>query len=268
MKSFKNHLSLIFALVSLLFSFQFLTGTTQVVDEYERYLGENYSIVAVSTTKLTYEAVSRVSIKIKGIEELDPTFMIDSLKDNLSPENIAYLKVTLPHFYKIKLYEYPSIKDRERIKEALLQIKSISKLETFAKNQNHIYDLLILNKTVLIVLTSLIAVIAVLLMVRQMEVWLYEHSQRMYIMSVFGASLFQKSAVLFLLAILDSIISTVIVVVSYYYLTMNQYIQSVFEEIGISKFRFDLVGDSVALLSLSFVLSILCVMYVIVNAED
>ncbi len=268
MRSFKNHISLILALIALLFSFQFLTGTNQIIEEYEKYLGENYAIVAVSTKELSFENVSRASVAIKSLEEIDPTFMVDSLKDNLSPENIAYLKVTLPRFYKIQLNMYPSARERERIKQALLQIKSITKLETFAKNQNKIYDLLILNKTVLVVLTTLIAVISILLIIRQMEVWLYEHNQRMYIMSVFGASLLQKSAVLFALAVIDSLVSTVIVIGSYYYLTINGYVRTVLEELGIAKFRFDIMGDSMALLSLSLILSILCVMYVIINSEE
>lgn len=239
-----------------------------MVEEYEKHLSENYAIVAVSNAPITMQTVLRATNAVKSIEELDPSFMIESLKENLSGENLAYLKVTLPKFYKISLKKYPSIKQRERIKEALLQITSIKKIETFAKSQNQIYELLILNKTVLIVLTSLIAVISILLMIRQMEVWLYEHNKRMYIMSVFGASLLQKSAVLFALAIIDSIISTIVVVVTYYYFTTNSHIQTLFNELGIAEFRFDITGDSLALLTLSLILSISCVIYVVINVED
>lgn len=268
MKSIRNHISLIFALMAMLFSFQFLSGTNQVVSEYENYLNENYSIIAVSTSELKLASLRKAAVGIKSLEEVDPTFVIDSLKENLSVENLEYLKTTLPKFYKISLFKYPTIKERERLKEALSRVKSISKIETFAKSQNQIYELLSLNKTILIVISTLVFFISMLLMVRQMELWLVEHESRMYIMSIFGASLWQKSAVLFALSIVDSIISSLIVVVSYYYLTSNLYIQSVLEEIGIHEFRFDVFSDSLNLLALALTLSILCVMYVIIKADD
>ncbi len=268
MRSIRNHISLIFALVAMLFSYQFLSGTNQVIDEYEDRLNENYSVVAVATGELTLNAVRKAAVGIRSVEEIDPTFLIDSLKDNLSQENVAYLKTTLPKFYKISLYEFPSSKERAKLKEGLLRINTVKKIETFAKTQDQIFNLLSLNKTILLVISSLVFIISMLLMIRQMELWLVEHESRMYIMSIFGASLWQKSAVLFALSVIDSIVSSFIVVVSYYYLTTNAYIVSVLEEIGIHEFRFNLFEDSLNLLGIALTLSILCVMYVIVKADD
>ena len=52
MKSIKNHLSLILALVSILFAMQTLTVTNRSIDAYKEKLKTNYSLVVVSNTKL------------------------------------------------------------------------------------------------------------------------------------------------------------------------------------------------------------------------
>jgi len=48
------------------------------------------------------------------------------------------------------------------------------------------------------------------LIVKQMEVWNFLHSQRMKVMEIFGASLFLRSKVLINMALIDAILSAII----------------------------------------------------------
>jgi cell division transport system permease protein len=51
MKSFKNHLSLVIALLSILFSIQIFIVVERSLDAYKENLADNYSIIVVSQKK-------------------------------------------------------------------------------------------------------------------------------------------------------------------------------------------------------------------------
>lgn len=268
MKSYKNHISLILAIIAVLFSYQFIVSTNAAVKEHEDLLNKNYSIIAVSNKPLDLRVLQNASPGIKDLEEIDPTFVVDSLKESISLENLSYLKIALPKFYKISLYRFPNVKDRQRIEDSLSRINSITRVEAFSKSQNQIYGLLVLVKTILTTIAGLVFVISTLLMIRQMELWFIEHKNRMGIMTIFGASTWQKSAALFLLSFIDSIISTIVVTAIYLYVTSNSYILALFEEVGITNIRFSLGSDTPTLFFISLVLSMFCVIYVIIRTDD
>ena len=52
MKSFKNHLSLVIALLSILFSIQIFIIADRSIESYKENLANNYSIIVVSQKKL------------------------------------------------------------------------------------------------------------------------------------------------------------------------------------------------------------------------
>ncbi|HEC1751807.1 TPA: ABC transporter permease, partial [Campylobacter lari] len=52
MKSFKNHLSLIFALMVMMFAFEFLIITNKTIEHYEKLLNKDYNIILVGKTHL------------------------------------------------------------------------------------------------------------------------------------------------------------------------------------------------------------------------
>lgn len=256
------------ALVSVLFSFLFMTNATKLVKGYEKTLNEGYSIIVVSKNKLDINRLRNASRGIKSLEEIDPTFVIDSLKDNVSFKNLSYLKKDLPFFYKVGLYRYPSVKERDRITQDLERINSITRIETFSKTQNQIYGLLVLIKAVLVVVTFLMLFVSGLLIIRQMEMWFIEHKDRMRIMSVFGASLWQKSANLFIVSIIDSVISTLVVSTLFFLLASSPTLALSFAEIGIDSLSFSFPFDILTLFGISIALSMSCVLYVIVKADE
>ena len=57
MKSFKNHLSLVIALLSILFSIQIFIVVDRSIDAYKVNLANNYSVIVVSQKKLDNKTI-------------------------------------------------------------------------------------------------------------------------------------------------------------------------------------------------------------------
>lgn len=268
MNSFKNHLSLIFALVALIASLQFFMSFSVMVQNYEESIGNDYAIVIVSKKPIELQSLIKIVPSASTLELIDPEFIVNEVRSAISEKSVQDLKANLPIFYKLKLNKYPSIQDRENIEKSVSNLDGVIKIESFAKTQNKIYKLLLLSKTIILVFAGLMFVIAFLLIVRQMEVWRYEHSDRINIMSIFGAPLWIRSAVLYRLAIIDSFISTAIVVGLFYYISADLLVNNSLREIGIPSVEFAVVKNGLILLGVALVISLGSVTYVIKKAQE
>jgi len=264
---FKNHLSLIFALIVMLLSIQSLSTLTKLSNEYEQKITKNYSIIIVCYTKTTLKELQKISPHIKSIAQITPDKVINSIKKGVSATNLALLKSTLPKFYRLKLDFYPSKKELEKLKKSLEKNKNISRVESFAKTQNIIYKMLILNKTIIGIFAVLVFLIAVLLVIRQMEVWRLKHSQRMKIMAIFGAPLWLRSAMLFRLAVVDSVIASVFVGGVFYYLSYSKEIKTYLEALSISGVEFG-AKSAFVLFLIAITISIFSIVYVIIKSDQ
>ena len=263
MKSLKNHISVIIPLFVLLFSLQFTLLADKIVDNYSANLTKDYSIVIVAPKALSQAAVKNRIEGIKSIEEISSKKILDRLKGNLSSKNISLLKIALPRFYSIKLTSFPSKKEIERISKDLLKSGLATKVETFSKTHNKIYKMFQTLKNTAFLFSIFILVISVLLMFKQMNIWLLEHRERMAVMTLFGAPFWMKSAVLYRLVIVDSFISTILVVILFYLLPKIERIDLFAQEMGIKIPEFDLLKDTGMLLFASLVFSLLIVSLVI-----
>lgn len=268
MNTFKSHLSLVFALVVMLLAIQSVVSMQRIINDYAKKIADEYYIVAVSSVEISNDDAKKISKFIDFIELIDSSVAIEEIKGDLSAANIALLKTSLPKFYRVKLTKYPSANELKEVEKALLNTKDILKIESFAKNQNNLYSVLILNKTIITVFSVLIFLIALLLVVRQMEVWRLKHSERMQIMSIFGAAMWLRSAVLYRLAVVDSIVSVFIVALLFYILSSSDKIEKYLLDIGLNKIVFDIKNDLLVLFLVSFGISILSVFYVIIKSEQ
>ena len=263
MKSLKNHFSVILPLFVLLFSLQFTFLTNKIVDNYSKKLTQDYSIVVVAPKSISQAVVkSRVS-GIKSIEEISSKKILDRLKGNISSKNISLLKIALPKFYSMKLESFPSAKEIERIKNKLLASDLVIKVETFSKTHNKIYMMFQTLKNTAFVFSIFILIISVLLMFKQMRIWLLEHRDRMSIMTLFGAQFWMKSAVLYRLVVVDSFISTGLVAVVYLTFPKLEIIETFSRSMSITMPEFDILKDTSVLLGASLVFSLFIVSIVI-----
>lgn len=268
-KSVKNHLSLIVALVSILFSIQIFIIVDRSIEAYKENLANNYSVVVVSEKNMSEREILSLDKMISKVDELSPDNVIKRLNTDIDEKNINLLKLTLPKFYKLYLNKFPSPKEVDKLRENLFKNKNITKIEDFSNNHDITYKLLVLFKNVILVFAIVVSIVTMLLIMKELRIWQFKHSERMNIMGLFGAPTWLRSAVLFRLSIVDAIISSILVFLLFSYLSANEFILQQFSNINIEIVVFDKVYDFLLLLCVSIVLSIfLATMIVIGHKEE
>lgn len=268
MRFLKNHLSIIIPLVALLSAYQFFVVIDRLVDGYEKKLGSEYSIIIVSVSKLTEVDIGKKVQNFKNLQEVTPDSVLSKFENQFSSSNYALLKVTLPNFYKLNLESFPSTERVKEIEKKLYELPSIKRVETFVKSHNQIYRLLLILNSVAKFFGIVIFVISVLLIIKQVEVWTFEHLERMRIMELFGAPLWMRSAVLFRLAVIDSIISALLVAGTFSWIIRDGILQQFLYEIDILNLKFNPMGDFFILMAVGIILSLVSVFLVIVKHRD
>jgi len=187
MKSLRNHLSLVIALMSILFSLQTFIVVSRAIDAYKESLTSNYSLVVVSQKKLTVQLLQKEYKLIAAITPIAPDSVIKRLNSGITIKNMELFKLSLPKFYRVKLQHYPSPSEVNTLTQSLLQNTSILKVETSAKSHDTTYKLLLLFKTVISVFALSVGVVTILLIAKELKIWQFKHAERMSIMGLFGA---------------------------------------------------------------------------------
>ena len=268
-KSVKNHLSLIVALISILFSIQIFVIVDRSIEAYKENLAKNYSVVIVSQKRIDSKDILSLDAIIDRVENLSPDNVIKRLNTDIDKKNMDLLKLTLPKFYKLYLKKFPSPKEIEKLRNKLFKIKSISKIEDFSNNHDITYKLLLLFKNVISVFAMVISIVTMLLIMKELRIWQFKHSERMNIMGLFGAPTWLRSAVLFRLSVVDAIISSMLVFFIFLYLSSNHFVLQQFKNINIEVVVFDKINDFFILLGVSLTLSIfLATMIVLAHKEE
>nr|WP_321268437.1 cell division protein FtsX [uncultured Sulfurimonas sp.] len=268
MKSFKNHLSLVVALLSILFSIQIFIVVERSIDAYKENLANNYSIIVVSQVKLENKVLIDTNSIISNVDELSADSVIKRLNSGINEKNIELLKLTLPKFYKLSLTHYPTPKQIKKLREDLLKNKAITKVEDFSHNHDTIYKLLLLFKKVVSLFSIVVFVVTILLIFKELRIWQFKHSERMSIMALFGAPIWLRSAVLFRLAIVDAIIASVLAFALFMYISSSLWVKEQFENIGIDVMIFDIVNDASLLFATAMSLSILLALLIVVGHKE
>lgn len=268
MKSVKNHLSLIVALVSILFSIQTFIVVDRSIEAYKENLAKNYSIVIVSKKHIKQEEILLLDKMIKSVQELSPNNVIKRLDADIDKKNMKLLKLTLPKFYKLYLHKFPTPQEIEKLKSNLLKNKLITKIEDFSDTHDTTYKLLLLFKNVIFVFAIVISIVTTLLILKELRIWQFKHNDRMSIMGLFGAPLWLRSAVLFRLAIVDALISSAIIFIIFVYISSNKWVLVQFENINIKVEIFNLVSDSLLLLAISLVVSVLLATMIVLGHKE
>jgi cell division transport system permease protein len=268
MKSIKNHLSLVIALLSILFSMQIFIIVDRSLDAYKQNLVTSYSVIIVSQKRLSKDDIFAANKMISDIKELTPDNVVNRLNTGMDKKNIDFLKLTLPKFYKLSLEHYPSPKEIESLTKDLLSNSSIKKVENFSHTHDITYKLLLLFKAVVSVFAISILIVTSLLIFKELKIWQLKHAERMNIMGLFGAPVWLRSAVLFRLSIVDALIASAIAFGLFEYLSSNALILEQFSNIGISVMIFDPLNDFILLLGVSLVLSILLASFIVLGHKE
>ncbi len=223
MKSLKNHISLIIPLFAILFAIEFYFVIDKILQNYKHYLSRDYSIVVVSKRDLTLEELRSYEPDISKIKEIDSSLVVNRLKQSGVEIDYKELQNFLPKFYKLYLTSFPSTKTLQKIKETLLKVEGVTRVETFMKTHEKIYNFLVFLNNISKFFLAIILVTSMMLVFKQIEIWNLEHSERMYIMALFGAPLWMRTAILIKLSVIDTFISTVLVYVLYLWILTSDY---------------------------------------------
>ena len=268
MRSVKNHLSLIVALVSILFSIQIFIVVDRSMSAYKQNLANNYSVVVVSQKRITDSAFLLMNNLIKDVKEISPDNVIKRLNSDIDKSNMELLKLSLPKFYKLQLKKYPNPHEIKKLRKNLLNNKYIAKVEDFSHSHDTIYKLLVLFKNVVLVFALVVSIVTMLLILKELRIWQFKHNERMSIMGLFGAPTWLRSAVLYRLSIVDAIISSAIVFFVFTYLSTSAWVLKEFENININVVIFDSVDDFLTLFLISIVLSILLASMIVLGHKE
>jgi cell division transport system permease protein len=235
---------------------------------YKENLATNYSLVVVSNLTLDDKLIVSSDNTIDSMTELSPDNVIERLNTGMSTKNMELLKHTLPKFYKLRLKHYPSPGEIESVTKRLLENKNITKVENFSQSHDTTYKLLLLFKNVVSLFAVSIFVITSLLIFKELRIWQFKHSERMSIMALFGAPTWLRSAVLFRLAIVDALITSVIAFALFTYTATSPWILKQFSEIGITIVIFDPLYDFFMLAGVAMFLSILLATLIVLAHKE
>jgi cell division transport system permease protein len=268
MKSIKNHLSLVIALLSILFSIQIFLIVDRSINAYNENLANNYSVIAVSQKRLTNNDILSINKIISNAEELSPDSVIKRLNSDMQNKNIELLKLSLPKFYKITLSSYPSPKEISELTADLLGNSSITKVENFSSNHNTTYKLLLLFKSVVTIFALVVIIVTILLIFKELKIWQYKHNERMNIMGLFGAALWLRSAVLFRLAIVDALIASFLALCIFLYISSSPWVLQQFSNIGISIVIFNPLEDFAIILGVALSISVVLASLIVLGHKE
>lgn len=268
MKSVKNHLSLVIALLSILFSIQVFIIVERSIDAYKVNLANNYSVIAVSKKSLTNSDFTAINKIISNAQELSPDAVIKRLSSDIKSTNVELLKLTLPKFYKLNLAYYPSTQEVKKLRSDLLESGSITKVEDFSQSHDTTYKLLLLFKNVVSLFSAVVLVVTVLLIFKELRIWQYKHNERMSIMGLFGAALWLRSAVLFRLAIVDALIASFLAFGVFVYLSSSAWVIEQLKNIGIDIVIFNPIDDFLIILGVAISISILLASLIVLGHKE
>ena len=263
MKFIKRHISLIFPLVAILLGLEFFIVFDRTTDSYEKSLSSNYSIMVVANDEMSIDDFKDLDNHILGVKELPKPKALDIIY-NTKNKN---LDIAIPNFYEIKLDNLLGIKALAKVKDNLLESKSIKRIETFRSTYKSQYELFTFIKFSFGTFIFFMSVIGFFLIVKQMEVWNFMHAQRMKVMEIFGASLFLRSKVLINMAVVDAIISSILTS-SMFVSLQNMWISDTQMEI-LKEHVSDvfLFSDFFILLFASIVVVLIAVFLVVINVK-
>lgn len=222
MKSLKNIFAFLIPLTSMLLTFAIYLLIDNVVDNYKQRISNDYSIVIITNTPLIKENIDELAgIKVEKIQTLQKNKIINNIKSDLSNSSIALLKRKLPHFYQIYLEVFPTTSELDEIKDTLLRNKNIRKVEVFSKDHNQTYLLLVLINSITFILFFIITIFSIIVIAKQVKLWFHEHSVKIAILRLHGASILYSASSVLNYAIVSSLLAFFIVGAFLYYVSNN-----------------------------------------------
>jgi cell division transport system permease protein len=268
MKFVKNHLNFIFPMMAILMGLEFYLIFDRMTDSYEKSLQEGYAIFIVAQKPIALKEFQSIAPVIAVREEVDKERVAKEIASDMEQSSREQILAALPYFYNLKLGRYLNTSELTELEEKLTDYPLIRRVETFGSNYSSNYRLFSFIKLTLKVFLGLMALVSLLMIIKQMEIWKYEHKERMKIMEIFGAPLMLRSGVLFRVALIDAVLSAVLTTGFFLFVKHYWVLQSGIDVlIQNQELLFELM-DAVVLVAASLVIVIVAVYLVVFGSRD
>jgi cell division transport system permease protein len=269
MRLIKDIFSFLIPLLVMVITFVIFVMLNRVVDNYQTQINKDYMIMVVSDKKLEGKFFKEFkTAKIIKVEVINKNKILKKVRNTLSNDSLKELKQKLPNFYKLYLDKYPDTFVLKNIKKELLRNQNILKVETFAKNHKQVYSMLLLLQKVLGIFTIIVIVISVLVIMKQITLWLLRHQETMKIMELFGSSLLFRTGGLFKVTTISMVLTYIITVSLLYYFKSNIGLYFDIEVFAFLDFKVDFLFDSIKIFGVTFLLAFIPVGSVIFTHKN
>ncbi len=268
MKSIKSHVSLLLPLVAILFGLQFIFSFDRVVDFFEKKLAQEYTMVLAAKKKLDTQKLAGEIEAVDSMQRIDNEAIMQRFSASLPADLAKNLKEQLPFFYTVKLERFLNTEALDDVIKDLEQNSDIVKVESFKANHNQTYELLKLVEVAFELFVGVLTFVSFMLVYKQIVVWELEHSQRMHIMSLFGAPLMLRSGVLYKLGFINAVIAAFIVSAIFYYAGDSASVKAAAAVLGVDTGLLFNSSDFMYLIGFALVTVFLAVSLVIMNSKD
>ena len=266
MKSLKAIFAFFVPLLAMLITFCIFLLIDNIVDNYKNKISRDYSIVLVATNPINKESLNELAgIKVENIQLLPNEKIIENIKSNLSDNSIELLRQKLPYFYQIYLEIFPTSSELEVIKKTLLSNKDVKNVEVFYKNHNQIYLLLLILNSVSFILFFIITIFAIIIIAKQIKLWFHEHSVKISILRLHGASILYSASSILNYALISSLLSFLISAGFLYYVSHNMTVLFPLELHEIVDIDINIFVELMKIFLLSFCISIFTIFGVLLK---
>ncbi len=268
MKSIKDHIMFILPLLAVLVGIEFILIFNRVTKAYEEKLRSDYAIIVSSKKILTTPYLRSIDNDIDSVEAMDKQKIATEVVSNIGKENVDTILKELPHFYRIHLAKYVSVKKLKKIEKELKAIPGMVTVDVFGESYETKRSLFSVVTTILNIFMTILFLVSILLIIKQMEVWQLAHKERMQIMEIFGAPLMLRSGVLFKMAFFDAIIASILNLLIFIYIESKLDNNILFQYIHSKASVFFSFKDFFLWLGASFVIVFISVLYVAFKASE
>jgi len=218
MKFIKNHIMFILPLMAILLGIEFYLVFDRTTNTYEKGLKEGYTMLVVAKKPMELSDFQTLNDHISSAEKIERENIVAEVAKGVSKSGSKEILAALPYFYNLGLDTYLHTSQLDDIKKDLQADTNIKKVETFGTTYHSNYRLFSFIKFILKVFIGFMAVVSLFLIIKQMEIWRYAHKERMQVMEIFGAPMMLRSGVLFRMAFVDAIFSTILVSAIFFYI--------------------------------------------------
>ncbi len=205
-------------LLAILIGVEFFLVFNRVTQDSEEKLRESYSILVVSEKPMSIKDFEQIDAHINKSIPIKKEQIAKEIAKGMRNTTDQEILNALPHFYNLYLDRYLSKEGVDKIKKKIMATNGIKRVETFGKNHHAKYSLFLFLKFVFWSFVSLMSLVSIFLVIKQMEVWQMAHQERMQVMEIFGAPMLLRSGVLFRMGIVDALLAIIITTAIFIYL--------------------------------------------------